>query len=70
MGYAGDWDGISDTGGSLTFSGFVSGEMEICLSFVRFRVMGLIKHLITTLLQKICDINCRAQALHFQLARW
>ena len=35
--------GISDTGGSLAFSGFASGEMKICLSFVRFGVMGLIK---------------------------
>ena len=37
--------GISDTGGSLTFSGFVSGEIKICLSFIRFGVIGLIKRL-------------------------
>ena len=42
---AGNGNGISDTGGSLTFSGFASGEMNICLSFVRFGVMGLIKRL-------------------------
>ena len=45
MGCAGAGNGISDTGGSLTFSGFASGEMKICLSFVRFGVMGLIKRL-------------------------
>ena len=37
--------GISDTGGSLIFSGFASGEIKICLSFVRFGVIGLIKRL-------------------------
>ena len=37
--------GISDTGGSLTFSGFASGKMKICLSFRRFGAMGLIKRL-------------------------
>ena len=35
--------GMSDTDGLLTFSGFASGEIKICLSFVRFGVMGLIK---------------------------
>ena len=38
---AGAGNGMSDTGGSLTFSGFASGEMKICLSFIRFGVMGL-----------------------------
>ena len=33
VGCAGAGNGISDTGGSLTFSGFASGEMKICLSF-------------------------------------
>ena len=42
---AGAGNGISDTGGSLTFSGFASGEMKIILSFVTFGVMGLIKRL-------------------------
>ena len=45
MGCAGAGNGISDTGVSLTFSGFASGEMKICLSFIRFGVMGLIKRL-------------------------
>ena len=36
---------ISDTGGSLTFSGFASGEIKTCLSFVRFGLIGLIKRL-------------------------
>ena len=45
MGCAGAGNGISDTGGSLTFSGFANGEMKICLSFIRFGVMGLIKRL-------------------------
>ena len=45
MGCAGAGNGISDTGGSLTSSGFASGEMKICLSFVRFGVAGLIKGL-------------------------
>ena len=46
MGSAGAGNGISDTGGSLTFSGFASGEMKMCLSFIRFGVMGLIKRLL------------------------
>ena len=29
----------------LTSSGFASGEMKICLSFIRFGAMGLIKRL-------------------------
>ena len=33
--------GMSDTDGFQTFSGFASGEMKICLSFIRFGVMGL-----------------------------
>ena len=45
VGCAGAGNGISDTSGSLTFSGFVTGEMKICLSFIRFGVMGLIKRL-------------------------
>ena len=45
VGCAGAGDGIFDTGGSLTFSGFASGEIKICLSFVRFGVIGLIKRL-------------------------
>ena len=36
VGCAGAGNGICDTGGSLTFSGFASGEMKICLSFVRY----------------------------------
>ena len=36
-------NGISDTGGSLTFSGFVSGEMKICLSVMKFGAIGSIK---------------------------
>ena len=43
VGFAGT--GISDTGGALTFSGFASGQIKICLSFVRFGVIGLIKRL-------------------------
>ena len=45
VGCAGAGNGISDTGGSLTLSGFASGELKICLSFIRFGVMGLIKRL-------------------------
>ena len=37
--------GISDTGGSLTVSGFASVGMKICFSFIRIGVMGLIKRL-------------------------
>ena len=33
MGCAGAGNGIFDTGGSLTFSGFASGEMKICNFF-------------------------------------
>ena len=40
MSCAGAGNGI---GGLLTFSGFASGEMKICLSFIRFGMMGLIK---------------------------
>ena len=45
MGCVGAGNGIYDTGGSLTLSEFASGEMKICLPFIRFGVMGLIKRL-------------------------
>ena len=43
VGCAGAGNGISGICCSLTFSGFASGEMKICLSFIRLGVMGLIK---------------------------